>query len=315
MIPNENKEAKNPSLNFVEKWSNLEIALTGQIVESYGIPELDSLKAFSLQTLRFLSEELEPQQLCEATEQFGVFAFSNFLTILGVLGHQEDVADAVQEVAEGQISVIDLVNEWLYQHGLDEVKKICDFLMSSKEDIINDFVVPHYKVGKASHLWLEELTEAALKRAIERHFDFVNGYHEVFDFVNYGLFTDADHVSIFEYVLDGQDRQNRELAIKDLLLDAPCRPNTFGEEIHETVLDYVKNLTTEKISSLRLEWEEEATEHLNEVFGKSHPWWVGLYDYGFVWVLSKKASIPKKVVKCYRKIANKTFHAWATGNY
>ena len=207
MIPIKNKEAKNPSLNFVEKWSNLETALTGQIVESYGIPELETVKAFSLQTLRFLSKELEAQQLCEATEQFGVFAFSNFLTILGVLGHQEEVSDSIEEVSEGQndngepITLIDCVNEWLDEEGLDEVKKICDFLMSSKEDIINDFVVPHYKVGKASHLWLEELTESALKRAIDRHFDFVNGYNEVFDSVKYDFFTDADHVSIFEYVL------------------------------------------------------------------------------------------------------------------
>ena len=200
-------------LNFVEKWSDLEIALRGQIVESYGIPALQTVKAFSLQTLRFLSEELEAQQLCEATEQFGVFAFSNFLTVLGVLGHQEEVWEAIEEVSEGQTDngeewdIIDFVNEWLDEESLDEVKKICDLLMSSKEDIINDFVVPHYKVGKASHLWLEELTESALNRAIDRHFDEVNHFNEVFDSVKYGFFTDADHVSIFEYVLEGQDLQ------------------------------------------------------------------------------------------------------------
>lgn len=104
------------------------------------------------------------------------------------------------------------------------LKEVAEFLALSKEEVINDFVIPNYKVFKTSHIWLEEQTESAFNKAVRKSFGKDFGFWlDIFDDFRESL-TVGDHVSIFEYFLEGQDLQklltstslNAE-QIKDLL--------------------------------------------------------------------------------------------------
>ena len=222
MILNENKEAKNPNLNFVEKWSNWSQPLRGWIVERFGSAETDNLKVAALEALNFVEEYCPWFDLLKAIEEVGGANFVDFLALFGLSGGEE-----MEHIIISDDTFYDFVVE--NSDSLQLVGDLMTLLMSSKEDIINDFVVPHYKIPKSNSLDLSGLFEDAFRKGINRlTFGEIYWTHWVFDPIRQS-FSTSDFVGVFEYVLEGQDLQNlhssttlTESEIR-FLLDLNCR--------------------------------------------------------------------------------------------
>lgn len=185
------------------------------------------LVAESEWTVKYLINHVDEAILQEVLNQVEPLAFGRFLVAVGLFETDggRDFCILLEDCEEEAVSsegdwelphfdlwVKNLVDEINHKATFpfyrETVEKLSNFFLLSKEEVINDFVVPFYKVGKASHLWLEDLTDSAFNRGLKAklglspqiYIDSVNGF--VSDL------TDADHVSIFEYVLEGQDLQN-----------------------------------------------------------------------------------------------------------
>lgn len=273
MIHKENKTEKQ-SLNEVEVTENGEsptdffTVLKDCMRTALPLKYQQPLVADSEWTVKYLINRVDSTILQEVLNQVEPLAFGNFLVVRGLFETDggrdfsillEDCEEeAVGSEGDFEMPSFDL---WV-KHLVDEinhaadfpfyretVEKFSKFLLLSKEEIINDFVIPHYKVYKSSHIWLEEQTESAFNRGLKAklgfspqiYIDSVNGYFD--------NFTVADHVSIFEYVLEGQDLQKlhssttlTESEIR-FLLDLNCRdldgihqecggwPSLFVEEV------------------------------------------------------------------------------------
>lgn len=181
-----------------------------QINETFG---LGFLRGYASQMLDFVQKEVSPKELLEAIQENGVDNFVVFLVGWFLEENNEGWFLTLDEIEDNEYSFSDLVGDCSDRFVLDEIKKLEDFFALSKDDLINDFVIPNYKVGKASHLWLEELTERALNKAIDKHFKMLNHFNEVF-FHLLDDFTDGDHVSIFEYFLAQQDEVLKEQELR-----------------------------------------------------------------------------------------------------
>tara|TARA_Y100001938_G_scaffold65818_1_gene91396 strand:+ start:7606 stop:8772 length:1167 start_codon:yes stop_codon:yes gene_type:complete len=83
------------------------------------------------------------------------------------------------------------------------MESVSAILLEDKDSIINNYVVPHYKVPLRD-FDAEDPFETALLRGLRSHFDRSVG-DSVFCYLRYdlALFDDSDFVSCFEYVLDG----------------------------------------------------------------------------------------------------------------
>lgn len=200
------KQKKKPTTESLT-WAETKLQIVDLIEESFSNPRFEILKSLGLQQLKMLEDHIQDSVLKEAVQEIGVAKFSKFLVALGCFATIEDYYYEIENILDEYEpdTFSDLVGDFTTQADFDEINKICDFLMLSKESIINDFVIPHYKVFKSSHIWLEEQTESALNKAIDRHFNFVNHHNEIFGFIQYDIFETADHVSIFEYFMQGQD--------------------------------------------------------------------------------------------------------------
>lgn len=158
--------------------------------------------------------------LFRVKEAVGDNAFGKFFVLLGL--YETDGGrdwciffDDLVEDEDGEeldqnsiaIKLIAKIIDYVDEKSIEFLTELNDFLMTSKEVIINDFVIPHYKVYKTSHIWLEEQTESAFNKAVRKKFGKHFGFwSDIFDDFRESL-TVGDHVSIFEYFLDGQDRQ------------------------------------------------------------------------------------------------------------
>lgn len=99
-------------------------------------------------------------------------------------------------------------------------------------------------------------------------------------------------------------------------LDIPCLNNTFGEEIHQIFRDYVSEADDDLLSILAEgnDWFGRSEQLLYEKFG-GNPSWIAYEDYGFLLTLSERVKVPKKILKCYRKVANSVHNDYRNGNY
>ena len=213
---NKPKQKEEPTTE-TSSWAETKSQLVEEIEKTFSNPRLEDLESTGLRQLTLLENHIQDEVLETAVQEIGVAKFSKFLVAIGCFATIEDYYVEIENILDEEEpeTFSDLVGDFTTQADFDEIKKICDFLMLSKDSIINDFVIPNYKVSKASHIWLEEQTERALNKAIDRHFNFVNHYNTAFDEINYGkFFNTADHVGIFEYFMEGQDLQT-ELKIQE----------------------------------------------------------------------------------------------------
>ena len=147
---------------------------------------------------------------CEMAGRFGRF--------FAVLGLEEtdggrDLAIYVEDIIDESENDDEIV--WrisldiseLASENIDYINGVSRLLTLSKDDIINELIIPNYKVGKASHLWLEDLTESAFSKGCKEIFGSIRDIPmEIWQLQN--KFDDGDHVSIFEYFMEGLDLQN-----------------------------------------------------------------------------------------------------------
>ena len=145
----------------------------------------------------------------------------NFGRFFAVLGLEEtdggrDLCIFVEDLIDDYTNdeIIDLISTDINDlncQAIDYVNEVSRLLSLTKDEIINELIIPNYKVFKSSHIWLEEQTESALKRAFRKIFAIDEIPLEIWQIEN--QFDDADHVSIFEYFMEGQDLQT-ELKIQ-----------------------------------------------------------------------------------------------------
>tara|TARA_A100001201_G_scaffold23240_1_gene26384 strand:+ start:138 stop:1520 length:1383 start_codon:yes stop_codon:yes gene_type:complete len=111
------------------------------------------------------------------------------------------------------------------------------------------------------------------------------------------------------YNFDGVNALCREL-------DSPYLNDTFGEELFAIFRDYVSKADDDLLSILAEgnDWWGYSEQLLDKKFG-GHPDWVSYTEFGFVLVLSEKAKVPKKILRHYRRIANKAHQCYTDGDY
>ena len=226
------------------------------------LPHL-ALAKEAISILEIYVRNIGDEILLSVKEAVGDLAFSNYFAICSLLENDggrwnsilldDIIFDDEMEERKGIDLITELSEQINYFNGVDWfnklLKKLCDFLALSKEEVINDFVIPNYKVFKTSHIWLEEQTESAFNKAVRKSFGKDFGFWlDIFDDFRESL-TVADHVSIFEYFLEGLDLQKlhssttlTESEIR-FLLDLNCRdldgihqecdgwPSLFVEEV------------------------------------------------------------------------------------
>lgn len=115
----------------------------------------------------------------------------------------EDEVDCPPDIPSGIKWFVDAIN--IYSEiAKDIVLSTSKILSLSKESLINDFVIPFYKIPKSSSLDLRDLAEAAFEKGLERTLWVgAKNCFTVYDCFN--LLDTADFVSIFEYFLEQQD--------------------------------------------------------------------------------------------------------------
>tara|TARA_R110002020_G_scaffold116645_6_gene267241 strand:- start:4384 stop:5121 length:738 start_codon:yes stop_codon:yes gene_type:complete len=203
------------------------------------LPHLALAKG-AISILEMYFDHFEEEILLSVKEAVGDLAFSNYFAICSLSetdggrwnsillddiifdddGEERKGLDLITELS----GTIEAFNEVENNNKL--LDRIGKFLALSKEEVINDFVIPNYKVYKASHIWLEEQTESAFNKAVRKSFGKDFGFWlDIFDDFRESL-TVADHVSIFEYFLEGQDL--REEWTKAILLEEETFDD-FGE--------------------------------------------------------------------------------------
>ena len=205
MLPKENKEAKNSNLNFVEEWDGWSQSLRGWISEHFGFAETQPLKEAALQALNFVEEYCPWFELLSAIHQVnGVANFVDFLVHFGLSSGEEQE----EVLTSGHTFYHFMVDESCWADSNLEVADLVKILTSSKEEVVNDFVIPHYKIPKSNSLDLSGLFDDAFSKGINRlTFGEIPHYHWVFDPIRES-FSTSDFVGVFEYVLEGQDLQN-----------------------------------------------------------------------------------------------------------
>ena len=438
-----------PSLNFVEKPemagspTDFFCSLKDCIQAALPLAHQQPLVAESEWTVKYLINSVDAEVLQEALRKTTDLAFGRFLVAVGLfetdggrdfailLEDCQDLDECQGEDFDGLTdqqklvkSLVDEINHAAtFPFYRETVEKLSNFFLLSKEEIINDFVIPFYKVGKASHLWLEDLTDSAFNRGLKAklglspqiYIDCVNGFD----------FTDGDHVSIFESFLEQQDevlRKEEEFQAKGLKdgwslhclrqypsgfpkgencfprafihrqdgegrftfdemkhfieglpteldrkvgmallesrrddedfaegielsfiegyggrkitkgvlscynfdgvkalaewLDCPNPNDPFGVEIHQIFRDFVSEANDDLLAILSEgnDWWSQTDDLLRKKFG-TYPDWVGLDNYGFLLTLSERVKVPKKILKCYRKVANQCQNDFINGNY
>ena len=142
----------------------------------------------------------------------GLTAFGRFfgMVALDEVQMEQEVYTFLEEwvgfqlpVSEGIEYFVDAINR-TKTIAKDIVLSVSEFLSLSKESLINDFVIPHYKIPKSSSLDLENLAETAFLKATKQAFGLNIKWPSAISDKFYELDT-ADFVSIFEYFLEQQD--------------------------------------------------------------------------------------------------------------
>lgn len=206
MIHKEDK-TQEQSLNFVEEWNSWSQSLRGWISEHFGFAETQPLKEAALDALNFIEEFVNPNFLLSAIHQSnGLINFVDFLVHFGLSSGEEQE----EVLTSGHDFYHFMVEESCWADSNLEVADLVKILTSSKEEVINDFVIPFYKIPKSNSLDLSWVFGDAFAKGINRlTFGEISWTHWVFDPIRES-FSTSDYVGVFEYFLEGQDLQELE---------------------------------------------------------------------------------------------------------
>jgi hypothetical protein len=235
MIPNNNKNNEQ-NLDEVEAES-FRVAVKTAFPLRYQQP----LVEIATKALDVVKNSVGIDLLKQVFEEVAPTSFGRFFGAVGLrdLFHPETGSQAIEDWfsnlvlwlqrTEGSDSPLEWFVDAINKNENDRlILSVSEFLALSKEEVINDFVIPHYKVPKSSHIWLEQQTESAFNKAVCKSFGKDFGFClDIFDDFRESL-TVGDHVSIFEYFMEAQDAilakekllKSRDLTaqqIKDLL--------------------------------------------------------------------------------------------------
>ena len=78
--------------------------------------------------------------------------------------------------------------------------------------------------------------------------------------------------------------------------------------------DYISDYDQSDIEAILEDGFAEMENHIDGLLG-GHPHWIAYSDYAFVWWLSERANVPKKVLKNYRRQMNKVHNCYLRGDY
>lgn len=208
----------------IEDWeAMLEFALKGNkepkvqlceaIRETFPLAFQQPLVADAEWSLEILSDYVGEELMLEALKRTSSQGFAFFLTMETLsLRDIDDIYCLVDDLVE-DYDGNRLDNEVIVQRIVDCIKttdgktirEISRFLSLDKDSMINKFIIPYYKVSKASHIWLDDRTDIAFSKGTKKAFGFeiansitvLNRFFEL---------ETSDFVSIFEYILEEQDR-------------------------------------------------------------------------------------------------------------
>ena len=267
-LKNEKQEVKTNPLGETEKPKMAEspsdffCSLKDCIQAALPLAHQQPLVAEVKWTVKYLINFVDEEVLQEALRKTTDLAFGRFLVAVGLfetdggrdfailLDDCQDLDECQGEEFDGLTdqerltkSLVDEINHAAtFPFYRETVEKLSNFFLLSKEEIINDFVIPHYKVWKSNHLWLEELTESAFDKAVKKHFhNSLSWWSPMFDSLRES-FTVSDFVGIFEYVLEAQDavlkekeerriRRIRERELEDQADEICLKPTDLINEV------------------------------------------------------------------------------------
>jgi hypothetical protein len=121
-------------------------------------------------------------------------------------------------------------------------REVSRFLSLDKDSMINEFIIPYYKVSQRKVLDLEDLTEIAFSKGTKKAFGFeIANSTTVLD--RFFELETSDFVSIFEYILAQQDEV---LKSEDLKQKASRKQTSFEKQMEIYALAY-PNWSTELV--------------------------------------------------------------------
>jgi|14BtaG_2_1085337.scaffolds.fasta_scaffold02761_5 hypothetical protein len=155
--------------------------------------------------------------LLAVLNKVGLTTFGRFFGMLGLTASQfehglhsfyeewdEDEVDCPPDIPSGIEWFVDEINR-TKKFAKDSVLSASKVLSLSKESLINDFVIPFYKIPKSNSFDLEDLAEDAFFKGMKTLRVGAKNCHTIYDCFN--QLDTADFVSIFEYFLEGLDLQ------------------------------------------------------------------------------------------------------------
>tara|TARA_R100000458_G_scaffold4896_1_gene3939 strand:- start:6576 stop:7742 length:1167 start_codon:yes stop_codon:yes gene_type:complete len=186
--------------------------ITQAIKMAYPLDQHQPLVDCTQWTLDYCSRYISDEILTEIVAAKDPLTVGRFFCYLGLSETDggrdlaifcEDIVDPDPEEAE--VGIVQLILDEI-GNGLDEallIEKVSNIFLEDKNSIINDYVVPFYKIPKGD-FDAEDPFETALSRGLRDHLGGPVG-STVFCYLRYDLdlFDDSDFVSCFEYVLDG----------------------------------------------------------------------------------------------------------------
>ena len=238
--------------------------LVAAIEETFPLGFQQPLVAASKWSLGIYSDHVGVELMLEALERtdsqaFGFFLANETLSLRDIDDIYCFVEDLVEDYdgnrLDNEVIAQKLVSEMKNYHTYaSSIRAVSHFLSLDKDSMINEFIIPHYKVSKASHIWLEDRTEIAFSKGTKKAFGFeIANSVPVLD--RFFELETSDFVSIFEYILEEQDRvlelKNLEEAGLEKLIWGLTN-SVYGDFSHldDAILDGTYSLEPEDMNIL-----------------------------------------------------------------
>ena len=170
----------------------------------------------------FSEEDMAFLTLSMSSNQHKLSDFVRFIFAFPLEGNQMDFwpifSENVATSSDNIEDVIELLEDEVFHFRatsvlFNKVEATSHFLSLDKDSMINEFIIPFYKVSNRKVFDLEEETETAFLKGIKKTFglnfssNFVTFLEEPFWIIEdrFSELETSDFVSIFEYVLEQQD--------------------------------------------------------------------------------------------------------------
>tara|TARA_R110002012_G_scaffold85476_1_gene213068 strand:+ start:135 stop:1451 length:1317 start_codon:yes stop_codon:yes gene_type:complete len=222
-------DSKNPSKTPLQ--GEAETDPTQQLVvaikEEFPLRFQEPMVDVALQHLEVFSKHFSEEDMAVLTLKMSsnpkkLSDFVRFIFAVPLEGNQMDsftiFCENVATSSDNIEDVIELLEDEVFHFVatsvlFNKVEATSHFLSLDKDSMINEFIIPFYKVSNRKVFDLEEETETAFEKGIKKTFglnfssNFVTFLEEPFWFIGdrFSELTTTDFVSIFEYVLEQQD--------------------------------------------------------------------------------------------------------------